>query len=52
MHMVIMSVNVGGDMAARERVRPYLLALGPTITRVGPVGPAVEALPRTRSAGQ
>ncbi len=36
-----LSIYVGGDMAALDRVRPYLLALGPTITRVGPVGSAV-----------
>jgi len=29
---------VGGDPAALERVRPYLLAIGPTITHVGPLG--------------
>jgi len=32
---------VGGDPAALERVRPYLLAIGPTITHVGPLGSAV-----------
>ena len=32
---------VGGDPAALERVRPYLLAIGPTITHVGPLGAAV-----------
>jgi 3-hydroxyisobutyrate dehydrogenase-like beta-hydroxyacid dehydrogenase len=32
---------VGGDRAALERVRPYLLAIGPTITHVGPLGSAV-----------
>jgi 3-hydroxyisobutyrate dehydrogenase-like beta-hydroxyacid dehydrogenase len=36
-----LSIYVGGDAAALDRVRPYLLALGPTITRVGPVGAAV-----------
>lgn len=33
-----LSFMVGGDLAALERVRPYLLALGPTITHVGPLG--------------
>src|SRR3989304_8843479 len=33
-----LSIYVGGDEAGVERVRPYLSALGPTITRVGPVG--------------
>jgi 3-hydroxyisobutyrate dehydrogenase-like beta-hydroxyacid dehydrogenase len=32
---------VGGDPAVLERVRPYLLAIGPTITHVGPLGLAV-----------
>jgi 3-hydroxyisobutyrate dehydrogenase-like beta-hydroxyacid dehydrogenase len=32
---------VGGDPAVLERVRPYLLAIGPTITHVGPIGLAV-----------
>jgi 3-hydroxyisobutyrate dehydrogenase-like beta-hydroxyacid dehydrogenase len=32
---------VGGDAAALERVRPYLLAIGPTITHVGALGLAV-----------
>jgi 3-hydroxyisobutyrate dehydrogenase-like beta-hydroxyacid dehydrogenase len=32
---------VGGDPGALERVRPYLLAIGPTITHVGEVGLAV-----------
>ena len=32
---------VGGEPAVLERVRPYLLALGPTITHVGPLGLAV-----------
>jgi 3-hydroxyisobutyrate dehydrogenase-like beta-hydroxyacid dehydrogenase len=32
---------VGGDPAALERVRPYLAAIGPTITHVGPLGAAV-----------
>src|SRR3989304_2135764 len=35
-----LSIYVGGDEAGVERVRPYLSALGPTITRVGPVGAA------------
>src|SRR5262249_14061719 len=29
---------VGGDPAVLERVRPYLLAIGPTITHVGALG--------------
>ncbi len=32
---------VGGEAAVLERVRPYLLAIGPTITHVGPLGLAV-----------
>lgn len=32
---------VGGDAAVLERVRPYLLAIGPTITHLGPLGLAV-----------
>ena len=36
-----LSFMVGGDPAALERVRPYLLAIGPTITHVGPLGLAV-----------
>jgi 3-hydroxyisobutyrate dehydrogenase len=32
---------VGGDPAVLERVRPYLLAIGPTITHVGSLGLAV-----------
>jgi 3-hydroxyisobutyrate dehydrogenase-like beta-hydroxyacid dehydrogenase len=32
---------VGGEPAVLERVRPYLLAIGPTITHVGPLGLAV-----------
>ena len=36
-----LSFMVGGEAAALERVRPYLLAIGPTITHVGPVGLAV-----------
>ncbi len=32
---------VGGDAAALERVRPYLLSIGPTITHMGPLGLAV-----------
>jgi len=33
------SIAVGGDAAALERVRPYLLAMGPGgITHVGPIG--------------
>lgn len=33
-----LSFMVGGDAAALERVRPYLLAIGPTITHLGPLG--------------
>jgi len=33
-----LSFMVGGDPAALERVRPYLLAIGPTITHVGALG--------------
>src|SRR2546422_5485052 len=33
-----LSFMVGGDPAALERVREYLLAIGPTITHVGPLG--------------
>jgi len=33
-----LSFMVGGDPAALERARPYLEAIGPTITHVGPVG--------------
>jgi 3-hydroxyisobutyrate dehydrogenase-like beta-hydroxyacid dehydrogenase len=33
-----LSFMVGGDPAALERVRVYLLAIGPTITHVGPLG--------------
>ena len=36
-----LSFIVGGDEAALERVRPYLLAIGPTITHVGALGLAV-----------
>jgi 3-hydroxyisobutyrate dehydrogenase-like beta-hydroxyacid dehydrogenase len=36
-----LSIMVGGDAAALSRVRSYLLAIGPTITHVGPVGLAV-----------
>jgi len=36
-----LSFMVGGEAAALERVRAYLLAIGPTITHVGPVGLAV-----------
>jgi 3-hydroxyisobutyrate dehydrogenase-like beta-hydroxyacid dehydrogenase len=35
-----LSFMVGGDPGALERVRPYLLAIGPTITHVGPLGAA------------
>jgi 3-hydroxyisobutyrate dehydrogenase-like beta-hydroxyacid dehydrogenase len=36
-----LSFIVGGDAAVLERVRSYLLAIGPTITHVGPLGLAV-----------
>jgi 3-hydroxyisobutyrate dehydrogenase-like beta-hydroxyacid dehydrogenase len=36
-----LSIIVGGDPVVLERVRPYLLAIGPTITHVGPLGLAV-----------
>ena len=36
-----LSFIIGGDPAALERVRPYLLAIGPTVTHVGDVGHAV-----------
>ncbi len=36
-----LSFMVGGDPAALERVRPYLLAIGPTITHLGDNGLAV-----------
>jgi 3-hydroxyisobutyrate dehydrogenase-like beta-hydroxyacid dehydrogenase len=36
-----LSIMVGGEAGALERVRPYLLAIGPTITHVGPLGLAV-----------
>jgi 3-hydroxyisobutyrate dehydrogenase-like beta-hydroxyacid dehydrogenase len=36
-----LAVMVGGDAAVLERVRPYLSAIGPTITHVGPLGLAV-----------
>ena len=36
-----LSFIVGGDVAALERIRPYLLAIGPTITHVGALGLAV-----------
>jgi 3-hydroxyisobutyrate dehydrogenase-like beta-hydroxyacid dehydrogenase len=36
-----LSFMVGGDVAALERVRPYLLAIGPTITHMGALGLAV-----------
>ena len=32
------SIVVGGDVAALDRVRPYLTAIAPTLTHVGPVG--------------
>jgi 3-hydroxyisobutyrate dehydrogenase-like beta-hydroxyacid dehydrogenase len=32
---------VGGDATALERVRPFLLSIGPTITHMGPLGLAV-----------
>ncbi len=33
-----LSFMVGGDAAALERARPWLLAIGPTITHVGEIG--------------
>lgn len=33
-----LSFMVGGEAAALERARPYLLAIGPTITHVGEIG--------------
>ena len=36
-----LSFMVGGDPAALDRVRPYLLDIGPTITHVGELGLAV-----------
>ena len=36
-----LSIMVGGDPAVLERVRPYLLAIGPTVTHVGDLGLAV-----------
>jgi 3-hydroxyisobutyrate dehydrogenase-like beta-hydroxyacid dehydrogenase len=32
------SIVVGGDAAVLERVRPYLIAIGPTVTHVGALG--------------
>jgi 3-hydroxyisobutyrate dehydrogenase-like beta-hydroxyacid dehydrogenase len=37
-----LSIMVGGDEAALERARPYLIAIGPTITHVGELGLAVS----------
>jgi len=36
-----LAIMVGGDPGVLERVRPYLAAIGPTITYVGPLGLAV-----------
>ncbi len=36
-----LAIMVGGDPAVLERVRPYLAAIGPTITHVGALGLAV-----------
>jgi 3-hydroxyisobutyrate dehydrogenase-like beta-hydroxyacid dehydrogenase len=36
-----LSFMVGGDPAALEKVRPHVLAIGPTITHVGDLGLAV-----------
>jgi len=33
-----LSIMVGGDAATLERVREYLLAIGPTVIHVGPLG--------------
>jgi 3-hydroxyisobutyrate dehydrogenase-like beta-hydroxyacid dehydrogenase len=37
----LLSIMVGGDRVALERARPYLQAIGPTITYVGDLGLAV-----------
>lgn len=37
-----LSIVVGGDVAVLDRVRPWLTAIGPTITHVGPLGLAVS----------
>jgi 3-hydroxyisobutyrate dehydrogenase-like beta-hydroxyacid dehydrogenase len=37
-----LSFMVGGDLAVLERVRPYLTAIGPTITHVGEIGLATS----------
>jgi 3-hydroxyisobutyrate dehydrogenase-like beta-hydroxyacid dehydrogenase len=37
-----LSIMVGGDVAALERVRPWLQAIGPTIIHVGPLGLAAS----------
>jgi len=37
-----LSIVVGGEPAVLERVRPWLAAIGPTITHVGPLGLAVS----------
>jgi 3-hydroxyisobutyrate dehydrogenase-like beta-hydroxyacid dehydrogenase len=37
-----LSFMVGGDPAVLERVRPYLTAIGPTITHVGEIGLATS----------
>ena len=39
-----LSFMVGGDPAALEKVRADLMAIGPTITHVGPLGLAVQML--------
>jgi 3-hydroxyisobutyrate dehydrogenase-like beta-hydroxyacid dehydrogenase len=36
-----LAIMVGGDSQVLERVRPYLLAIGSTITHVGPLGLAI-----------
>jgi len=36
------SIMVGGDMAAFERIRPALLAIGPKVTHIGANGLAVQ----------
>jgi 3-hydroxyisobutyrate dehydrogenase-like beta-hydroxyacid dehydrogenase len=36
-----LAIMVGGDPGVLERVQPYLAAIGPTITYVGPLGLAV-----------
>ncbi len=44
-----LSFMVGGDPATLERVRPYLTAIGPGLTHVGPVGLA-KAMKKRRGS--